>query len=163
MAEYHALSAKWDSERVSLTESVAQLDDSLTFNLAVHYGREAEHILSLLNNVLWRLPVDIRIDLLEDALWHTSLHDEVPFLVPSARAVFRIRNSLAHSVTFEMTGEYLALRTVKRGKAEMTKLTKEQMTWAIHTAASCVVSFLRIEGRIGDTKTWGELYGFSER
>jgi hypothetical protein len=156
-------SAGWDKARVRLTERAAELDDTLTLILAIHYGRGPEHILSLLQDVFWRLPVEVRINLLEDALWRTNLYDEVPFLVPCMRAIFRIRNSVAHSVTFDITATHLTLSTVKRGKAETVKLSADNLNWSIGAAELCSIFFLRVEGRIGSTDIWGELYGFSER
>jgi hypothetical protein len=155
-------SAGWDKARIRLTEHTSELDDTLTLSLALHYGRGTEHILSLLQDVFWRLPVEVRINLLEDALWRTGLYDEVPFLTPCMRAIFRIRNTLAHSVTFGMTDTSLALRTVKRGKTETTELSIENLNWAIGAAELCSIFFLRVEGRLGGTDIWGELYGFPQ-
>src|SRR6516165_4294180 len=89
----------WDKARVQLTERAAELDDTLTLSLALHCGRGPEHILSLLRDVFWRLPIEVRINLLEDALWRTGLYDEVPLLAPSMRAIFRVRNNVTNSVT----------------------------------------------------------------
>jgi hypothetical protein len=152
----------WDRRRMRLTERAAELDDALTFCLAIHYGREPEHILSLLRDVFWRLPVEVRIGLLDDALWRTGIHDEVPFLVPGLRVVFRIRNSIAHSVSYGSSNDTLNLRSVKHGKVEMVRLSADQMTWAIRTAEQCSLYFLRIEGRIGGMDAWANLYGFAE-
>jgi hypothetical protein len=96
-------------------------------------------------------------------LWRTGLHDEVPFLVPSMRAIFRIRNSIAHSVTFGMTGTHITLRKVRRGKVETEELSADRLNWAVGASELCRLNFLRIEGRIGNTSVWGELYGFPER
>lgn len=156
-------SVGWDKARVRLTEHAADLDDSLTLSLSLHYGREPEQILSLLQDVFWRLPIEVRINLLDDALWRTGLHDEVPFLVPSMRAIFRIRNSIAHSVTFGMTGTHITLRKVRRGKVETEELSADRLNWAVGASELCRLNFLRIEGRIGNTSVWGELYGFPER
>lgn len=155
-------SAGWDKARVRLTEHVSGLDDTLTFSLALHYGRSPEHVLSLLQDVFWRLPVEVRIGLLEDALWRIGLHDEVPFLVPCLRAVFRIRNSVAHSVTLDMTDSNLILRKVKRGKFETEKLSAETLNWAVAATEICTLNFTRIEGRLGSIEVWGKLYGFAE-
>lgn len=155
-------SVGWDTARVRLTEYVSKLDDRLTLSLTLHYGRGPEHILSLLQDVFWRLPVEVRIGLLGDALWRTGLHDEVAFLVPSLRAVFRVRNSIAHSVTLGETSQ-LSLRKVKRDKVETEELSAENLNWAIGAAEMCSLNLLRIEGCLGSTHEWGDLYGFSER
>jgi len=59
--------SKWDKSRVELGEHAARLDERLTLNLALHYGRDKEHVLSLIQDVFWRLPIETRISLLEDA------------------------------------------------------------------------------------------------
>ena len=156
-------SVGWNVARVRLTEQAAELDDTLSLSLALHYGREPEHVVSLLQDVFWRLPVEVRIGLLDDALWRTGLHDEVPFLVPSLRAVFRIRNSVAHSVTLVMSDTHLSLRKVKRGRFETEELSIDTLNWAVAAAEMCRMSCSRIEGRLGSTGVWGELYGFHDR
>jgi len=155
--------SKWDRSRVELGEHAARLDERLTLSLALHYGRDQEHVLSLLQDVFWRLPIEVRISLLEDALWRTGLHDEVPFLVPNMRYIFRIRNNLAHCITFGATETNLTLHTVKRGRPETVELSAEQLSWSMLMAEFCLVYFLRIEGRIGGIETWGKAYGFTER
>jgi hypothetical protein len=156
-------SAGWNLARVRLTEHAADLDDALSLSLALHHGRGAEQVISLLQDVFWRLPVEVRISLLEDALWRTGLHDEVPFLVPSLRAVFRIRNSVAHSATLVMSDTYLTLRKMKKGRFETEELGVDTLNWAVAAAQMCIMSCSRIEGRLGSTEVWGELYGFHDR
>jgi len=156
-------SAGWDRARVRLTEHAADLEDTLSLSLALHYGRGSEQVMSLLQDVFWRLPVEVRIGLLDDALWRTGLHDEVPFLVPSLRAVFRIRNSVAHSATLVMSDTHLSLRKVKKGKFETEELSASTLNWAVAAAEMCRMSCLRIEGRLGSAEVWGELYGFLDR
>jgi hypothetical protein len=156
-------STEWDRARIRLTERASGLDDALTLILALHYGRKPEHILSLLQDVFWRLPIEVRINLLDDALWRTDLHDEVPFLVPCLRAIFRIRNSIAHSVTLGVTDSHLILRKAKRGKAETEELSATTLNWAVKTAGICSLNLMRVEGRIGSTDVWAELYGFHDK
>jgi hypothetical protein len=69
----------WDKARVQLTEHVSDLDETLTLSLALHYGRGPEHVMSLLQDVFWRLPVEVRIGLLDDALWRTDFMTKFPF------------------------------------------------------------------------------------
>lgn len=152
-----------DRSRVKLGELAARLDDQLTLALALHYGREGQQALTLLQDVLWRVPVDTRIRLLDEALWHTGLHDEVPFLVPSLSAVFRIRNLISHGVTVGETDDLLTLFAVRKGKRQTLTLNIDQLNWAVAAAERCRYRyFLRVEGRIGALDTWAGLYGFAE-
>ena len=83
--------AEWDAARIKLIEECARLDDELDWSLALHFGRDAEHVLTLSQNVIWRVPVDTKLDLLTEALERAHLIDEVPVLVPALRSIFRIR------------------------------------------------------------------------
>jgi hypothetical protein len=153
----------WDRWRMELAEGAALLDNRLSLCLAIHHGKESEHILSLHQEVFWRLPVEVRIGLLEDALWRTGLHDEVPFLAPSMRAIFRIRNTVAHSVSRGESKEFIVLASVKRGRVELTEFGADHLKWAIRTGEHCQLYFHRIEGRIGGMDAWANLHGFAER
>jgi hypothetical protein len=153
----------WDNGRVRLTEEAATLDELLTLILALHYGRGPSHVLSLLGDVFWRLPIEVRINLLSDGLWRTGLHDEVPFLEPTLRAIFRIRHVVAHSVTYEQSDISLTLVTIKRGARQEVTLKADELMWALDASDRCRSYFRRIEGRIGETAIWGQLYGFDER
>ena len=99
---------------------------------------------------------------LSPEIWGFTMkfHSLRPVCVPYSAYVTL---SSAHSVTFGMTDTNLTLRTVKRGKAETTGLSIDNLNWAIGAAELCSIFFLRIEGRLGSTDTWGELYGFPER
>lgn len=150
--------------RVRLGELAAGLDDQLTLALALHYGRDLDHVLSLIQDVMWRVPVEERIRLLDAALWRTGLHDKVPFLAPSLGEVFRVRNLLAHTVTFEESDEALELFSVRSGKRKMVTLAVAKLRWATGAASLCRYNYFpQVESRIGRIETWGQLYRLDER
>lgn len=68
----------WDIARYGLIEHAARLEQNVALNLAIQFGRDPVHILSLLSDVFWRVPIDARIRLLDEALWRTGLQDDVP-------------------------------------------------------------------------------------
>jgi hypothetical protein len=75
-----------------------------------------------LSEVLWRLPISVRIGMLEDLLERRGLTDLWPFIVPVLRSFFELRNTLAHGLTF--TGltpdgpapHAVTITTLKRGR-----------------------------------------------
>ncbi len=149
---------------VRLGELAASLDDQLTLTLALHYGREFVHVLTLVNDVLWRVPADARVRQLEEALKRTGLQAEVPALTASLTAVFWIRNLLAHSIVYREDDDALTLFSVRGGQRRNLTLTHAHLRWAVRTAERCNSEyFALIEGRIGRLDTWAELYGFDER
>ena len=95
----------------------------------------------------------MRLDLLRDALWRIGLHDEVPFLEPSLRVMFRTRNISAHSIAYNTSTTKLILSSVKRGVREEITLEADRLYWAVRSAERCILQLDRIEGRIGDTDT----------
>jgi hypothetical protein len=78
--------------------------------------------------VLGHVPVNDRIRLLEEVLWPTELHDEVPFLIPSLTAVFGVRNLLAHNGTYGETDDALTLYAVRNGRCKGVGLPREELT-----------------------------------
>jgi hypothetical protein len=150
--------------RVRLGEHAARLDDQISLLLALHYGREVDHVVTLLQEVLWNVSVQKRIRLLDEALQRTGLNTVVPYLTPSLTAVFGIRNLIAHGVTVGSTDEALTLYSVRRGERKSLTLTLDHLHWAVERAFICHQDYIpRIEGRMGDPHAWGVLWGFDER
>jgi hypothetical protein len=153
-----------DAARVRLGEYAARLDDQLALLLALHYGREFDHVVALLEDVLWRVSVEERVRLLDEALLRTGLHAVVPYLTPSLTAVFRIRNLIAHSITVGSSAEALSLYSTRSGKRKTLTLSLDHLRWAVDRAITCDYTYIpRIEGRVGDPRLWGRLWGFDER
>lgn len=156
--------ANTTENRVRLGELAAALDDQLALTLALYLGRGTDQVLTLLNDVLWRVPIEARIRQLDEALHRTNMHDRVPALTESLTSVFWIRNLLAHSIELGRDDAAVELFNIRSGKRRRVHLTHDHLSWAVKRAVTCqIVYFPRIEGRIGDAETWGQLYGFDER
>ena len=153
------ITAKWHAERVLLTERSAECEDQLNQALAMHYGRDLDHIFSLLQHVIWRVPTDERVKLLRTALERQELTDDVPFLVPALGAVFRTRNVFAHGIAAYMTETDITFYSTWRGKQSEETLGIDRVEWAVKASAACLIDFMHIAGRIGDKMTWARLHG----
>ena len=152
-----------DAARVRLGEYAARLDDQLTLLLALHYGREFDHVVTLLQEVLWRVSIEERIRLLDEGLDRTGLRSVVPYLTPSLTAVFGVRNLIAHCITIDGTDDALTLYSIRGGKRKTRILTVDHLRWAVDRAFTCDYTYIpRIEGRIGDPRLWGQLWRFDE-
>lgn len=74
------------------------IDEVLAGSIAASFG--AAELLRA--EVLWRIPVGVRIEMLEDLLDHRGLRDRWPFVIPVLRSFFDLRHQLAHG--FVSTG-----------------------------------------------------------
>jgi hypothetical protein len=150
-----------DAARVRLGEYAARLDDQLTLLLALHYGREFDHVVALLQEVLWRVSIEERIRLLDEALDRTGLRAVVPYTHPVAdRRVWRPQPHRAlHPI--DETDDALTLFSIRGGKRKTRTLSLDHLRWVVDRAFTCDYTYIpRIEGRIGDPRLWGQLWGF---
>jgi len=87
------------------------------------------------SEVLWRLPIAVRIGMLEDLLERHGLTDRWPFIVPVLRSFFDLRNTLAHGLTFTgltpdgPTPGGVRITTLKRGRGVTVSYPMERLEW----------------------------------
>lgn len=104
-----------------------QIDEVLAASIAS--GLQAEDVLT--TNVLWRLPIPVRLEMLADLLERRQLSDRWPFVIPVLRSFFELRHQLAHGLVHpvEIAGSGITLTTVKRGKRAETIYSGERLEW----------------------------------
>jgi hypothetical protein len=89
----------------------------------------------LQSEVLWRLPIAVRIGMLEDLLERHGLTDRWPFIIPVLRSFFDLRNTLAHGLTFTgltpdgPTPDGVTITTLKRGRGVTVSYPMERLEW----------------------------------
>jgi hypothetical protein len=74
-----------------------QLEDAVSIFLAVYLGRDPDSVELLQSRIIGHVPYDTKLSLLESILEEENLTHEFPKLLPSARRIQFMRNSLAHS------------------------------------------------------------------
>jgi hypothetical protein len=120
----HQLRAYVLERAVSLEQGI---DEVLAASLAANLSADAV----LRSDVLWRLPIPVRLDLLEELLSRRGLIDRWPFVVPVLRAFFDLRHQLAHGLVSPAwkLPDGIQVRTVKRGRERSVTYRKDRLEW----------------------------------
>jgi hypothetical protein len=74
-----------------------QLEQAVSIFLAVYLGRDADTVELLDSRIIGHVPYDTKLSVLETILEKENLAHEFPKLLPNARRIQFLRNSLAHS------------------------------------------------------------------
>jgi hypothetical protein len=136
----------------------------IDFVLALYHARTADSVYMLYGEVLWRVPFDVRLRFLEDALEDTELSDAFPFVLPVVRKLVSLRNVLAHATPFtEVRGDGVVVASRYRGKYREELIRDEFIRWLIPQAERVVQELNLLSGRIGDLNVWMEAHGFNDR
>lgn len=88
--------------------------------ISARLGRDVAEISLLETKAIAQLSVNVRISLLEEIMLSEGWDEDFPFVIPVLRALFIMRNKLAHSLTYGLetvdTGELMAIRSsLRRG------------------------------------------------
>jgi hypothetical protein len=145
-----------------MIELAARMEPSIDLALAMYHARTADTAVSLLTDILWRVPLGVRIDQLGRALDDVGLTDAYPFAIPIARKVVEVRNLVAHSVAWT-TDDGIVAAGHKRGRPIETLIDHDYALWLAREGLRCEVELDRIAARIGDWRVWASLHGFDDR
>ena len=117
--------------RAYVLERAAALELGLDEVLAASLASSLSADQVLRSDVLWRLPIPVRLDLLNELLDRRGLEDRWPFVLPVLRAFFDLRHALAHgSVSaIRKPADGIRVTSVKRGREVSVTYRKEQMEW----------------------------------
>jgi hypothetical protein len=104
------------------------LEESVAICLAIYLARDDDRIDLLEADVIGYIPHDKKVNLLEKIMGKEGCTSEFPDLIATIRAIFRIRNQLAHSyqVKNEPGAEYQRSYH-RRGEARRVSLDPEEM------------------------------------
>jgi hypothetical protein len=85
-----------NSSLAEILRLTALAEMRLDLVLALYHARTADSVYLMYGEVLWRVPLEVRLRLLEEALQDTDLTDAFPFVLPILRKLVSLRNLLAH-------------------------------------------------------------------
>ncbi|CAM5448128.1 RiboL-PSP-HEPN domain-containing protein OS=Streptomyces griseorubiginosus OX=67304 GN=AQJ54_32925 PE=4 SV=1 [Streptomyces griseorubiginosus] len=113
--------------------------------ISAHLGRNLETILLLEAKAISQMSVNSRISLLEEIMQQEGWDQDFPFVVPVLRAIFAMRNKLAHSVAY---GFDLSVRSsVRRGSVSEESIPIQTITGlsrSAHFVTNVEMSFLQV-------------------
>jgi len=115
----------------------------------------------LISDVLWRLPIPVRLGMLADLMQRKELLDRWPFVIPVLRRFFELRHELAHGLAApEVSGQTILVATVKRGRGSGRIYRTEQLEWLAWQAHAARIELAHIWAAVASsTKAWYEAGG----
>ena len=130
-----------------ILEVAVRADYILGEALSSYLGADEDRRLLLTADVMWRVPVELRVKLLQDAMEKHELADIYPFAVPVLQRLFRVRNVLAHSLEVpDPAGDpALAFTSINRGKVTQHSYSMECLEW-LHKQSNEVTSEVWLVG-----------------
>ena len=120
--------------RASVLESASSLEFELNEALAADLSRNIYASYELAVNVLSRLPVDVRLDMLERHMEDTGADELWPTLVPVLRKVYNVRNRYAHGLVSSGPDGSTSIRSWNRGKPSVKQYNPEELIWLAYAA-----------------------------
>jgi hypothetical protein len=131
------------------------IDEVLAASIAA--GLQAAQVLK--SEVLWRLPIPVRLDILADLLEREGLRDRWPYVIPVLHSFFQLRHQLAHGLAhpIEVTGRGVEVTTAKRGRVATTTYSGERLEWLAWQAHVTSLELAQIWAAVVPaTRAWHE-------
>jgi hypothetical protein len=130
--------------RASVLESAASLEFDINEAIAADLSRNIFASYELAVNVLSRLPMDVRLDMLERHMEETGADELWPTLVPVMRKLYEVRNRYAHGyVTSDPDGS-ITISSWNRGKTSAKQYGPEELTWLAYAAVLARTDLARL-------------------
>ncbi|AVZ71050.1 hypothetical protein SLUN_01070 [Streptomyces lunaelactis] len=107
--------------------------------IASRLGRSTYEVLLLQSKAICQLSINAKLGLLQEILEAERWDDDFPFVLPVLRALFTLRNKLAHSLPYEFDGadqgELTAnLWSSRRGAVKIEQVSLATMVGLVHSA-----------------------------
>ena len=130
--------------RAGVLEQGTRLELAVDEVLAASTARTAGLAEQLRADVMWRLPVPVRLSLLNDLLERKDLVDRFPFISPVLRKFFDLRHLLAHGFALPMDLEEKVLRvaTIKKGRPQTVSFSLPHVAWLIREASQVQIELV---------------------
>jgi hypothetical protein len=101
--------------------------------LAHHLAADQEAIAVLQEHIMWRVPIEVKLRLLVQAMDTYDLSDTFPFAIPVLTRLFQVRNILAHSLETPVAEERqeIGYLSVHRGKITEHTMRVDSLDWLL--------------------------------
>ncbi|MFH8987138.1 hypothetical protein [Streptomyces sp. NPDC017940] len=159
-------------DALRLRAAVAKLPDDISVSMAAHHllgravqaeammdsviaarlGRSIAEVLVLHGKVISQMSINAKLSLLQEIMEGEGWGDDFPFVVPVLRALFALRNKLAHSLPFGFAETPLAqpaarFWSARRGNVKIEEITVSTIVGMVHSAQHVIgvdMNFLHV-------------------
>jgi hypothetical protein len=117
--------------RAPILELATRAEYVLGEALAHHLAADEEAVAVLQEQIMWRVPVEVKLRLLSQAMDTYDLSDTFPFAIPVLTRLFQIRNILAHSLETPVPEERqeIGYLSVHRGRITEHTMRVDSLDW----------------------------------
>jgi hypothetical protein len=107
--------------------------------IASRLGRSFHEIVLLQSRAMPQLSINAKLGLLQDIMETEGWDDDFPFVLPVLRALFNLRNKLAHSLPqggseADRVGGVVTLWSQRRGVTKIDKVSLSVIVALVHSA-----------------------------
>jgi hypothetical protein len=126
------------------------LGEALAYYLAADEGPAA----ILQEHMMWRVPIEVKLKLLSQAMDAYGISDSFPFVIPVLTRLFQIRNILAHSLETPVPEERheIGFVSVHRGRVTEHSIPVDSLDWLWHQGNQVFGELLLISSALGDLR-----------
>jgi hypothetical protein len=117
--------------RAPILELAVRAEYILGEALAYHLAADDEAAAVLQEHFMWRVPIEVKLRLLSQAMDTYDLSDIFPFAIPVLTRLFQIRNMLAHSLETPVPEERheIGYLSVHRGRITEHAMRVDFVDW----------------------------------
>lgn len=117
--------------RARVLETAVRLEAQLDGALAATYALNQSTAAELQAEILWRLPITQRVEMLGRAVHERDLAGRFGFVAPFLVKYFRMRHTFAHSIgeSFADGDKQIRLHSIKQGKERVDSFSLEHLAW----------------------------------
>jgi hypothetical protein len=129
------------------------MDESLANDLAAD-----DHAAAVLQeHMTWRVPIEVKLKLLEQAMDSRDLIETFPFIIPVLTMLFQIRNILAHSLETPAESEHeIAFLSARRGRITKHSLRIDALKWLQQQGNEVFDELLIVSSALRDLRVYEE-------
>lgn len=130
--------------RGSVLEDAVRLESAINEVLAVRLAGSVTSSYELEGNVLSRLPVDVRLEMLDRHMNDSGAEELWPLLVPALRKIFDLRNRYAHGHVSTLRDGGIQVVSWNRGRRAEATYSPDQITWLAYEAHIASIDLARL-------------------
>ena len=128
------------------------LGEALAHDLAVNEKAAAV----LQEHMTWRVPIEVKLKLLSQAMDTYDISDAFPFVVPVLTKLFQVRNILAHSLETPVPEDRheIGFLSVHRGRMMEHSIRMDALDWLWQQGNEVFGELLVISGALRDLRIY---------
>jgi len=112
----------------------------------------------LQEHIVWRVPIELKLQLVDDAMEARGLSEMFPFVIPVLKKLFDVRNILAHSLEtpFPENRDEIGYLSVHRGRITRRSLRMDYLAWLWQQGNQVFDELSLISGALSDLRIYDE-------